>query len=69
MGGMASGREDSIAMDNVFSPSPPSTSRRRGDTSAMFSANGGFETSPYVSTSWPASQAPNHPSNEVEALR
>ncbi|KAH9994699.1 hypothetical protein BJV77DRAFT_1059915 [Russula vinacea] len=46
----------------------PSTSRRRGDTSAMFSADGDYDSSPDVSPSRPF-QAPNHPSNEVEALQ
>jgi len=54
-------------MDDVFSP-PPSTNRRRGDTSAMFSADGEYDSSPDVSPSRPF-QAPNHPSNEVEALQ
>ena len=54
-------------MDDVFSP-PPSTNRRRGDTSAMFSADGDYDSSPDVSPSRPF-QAPNHPSNEVEALQ
>ena len=54
-------------MDDVFSTAP-STSRRRGDTSAMFSADGDFDSSPDVSPSRPF-QAPNHPSNEVEALQ
>src|SRR6266850_1717752 len=54
-------------MDDVFSH-PPSTSRRRGDTSAMFSADGEYDSSPDVSPSRPF-QAPNHPSNEVEALQ
>jgi len=50
-------------MDDVFSPAP-STSRRRGDTSAMFSADGDFDSSPSRRF-----QAPDHPSNEVEALQ
>jgi hypothetical protein len=54
-------------MDDVFSTAP-STSRRRGDTSAMFSADGDYDSSPDVSPSRPF-QAPNHPSNEVEALQ
>lgn len=54
-------------MDDVFSTAP-STSRRRGDTSAMFSADGDFDSSPDVSPSRPF-HAPNHPSNEVEALQ
>ena len=54
-------------MDDVFSTAP-STSRRRGDTSTMFSADGDFDSSPDVSPSRPF-QAPNHPSNEVEALQ
>ena len=54
-------------MDDVFSTAP-STSRRRGDTSAMFSTDGDFGSSPDVSPSRPF-QAPNHPSNEVEALQ
>lgn len=54
-------------MDDVFSH-PPSTSRRRGDTSAMFSADGEYDSSPDVSPSRPF-QAPNHPRNEVEALQ
>ncbi|KAI0300157.1 hypothetical protein B0F90DRAFT_1630116 [Multifurca ochricompacta] len=54
-------------MDDVFSPAP-STNRRRGDTSAMFSADGEYDSSPDVSPSRPF-QAPNHPSNEVEALQ
>ena len=54
-------------MDDVFSLAP-STNRRRGDTSAMFSADGDYDTSPDVSPSRPF-QAPNHPSNEVEALQ
>jgi hypothetical protein len=54
-------------IDDVFSP-PPSTNRRRGDTSAMFSADGEYDSSPDVSPSRPY-QAPNHPSNEVEALQ
>ncbi len=54
-------------VDDVFSTAP-STSRRRGDTSAMFSADGDYDSSPDVSPSRPF-QAPNHPSNEVEALQ
>lgn len=54
-------------MDDVFSTAP-STSRRRGDTSTMFSADGDFDSSPDVSPLRPF-QAPNHPSNEVEALQ
>ena len=54
-------------MDDVFSPAP-STNRRRGDTSVMFSADGEYDSSPDVSPSRPF-QAPNHPSNEVEALQ
>ena len=54
-------------MDDLFSTAP-STSRRRGDTSTMFSADGDFDSSPDVSPSRPF-QAPNHPSNEVEALQ
>ena len=54
-------------VDDVFSPAP-STNRRRGDTSAMFSADGEYDSSPDVSPSRPF-QAPNHPSNEVEALQ
>ena len=54
-------------MDDIFSTAP-STSRRRGDTSAMFSTDGDFDSSPDVSPSRPF-QAPNHPSNEVEALQ
>jgi Meiotic cell cortex C-terminal pleckstrin homology len=54
-------------IDDVFSPAP-STSRRRADTSAMFSADGEYDSSPDVSPSRPF-QAPNHPSNEVEALQ
>jgi hypothetical protein len=53
-------------MDDVFSPAP-STSRRRGDTSVMFSADGDFNSSPDVSPSR-RFQAPSHPSHEVEAL-
>jgi hypothetical protein len=53
-------------MDDVVSPAP-STSRRRGDTSVMFSADGDFNSSPDVSPSRPI-QALNLPSNEVEAL-
>ncbi|KAH9177580.1 hypothetical protein EDB89DRAFT_2218243 [Lactarius sanguifluus] len=53
-------------MSDVFSTAP-STSRRRGDTSA-FSADGEYDSSPDVSPSRPF-QAPNHPSNEVEALQ
>jgi len=53
-------------MDDVFSPAP-STSRRHGDTSVMFSADGDFNSSPDVSPSRPI-QAPSHPSDEVEAL-
>ena len=53
-------------MDDVFSTAP--STRRRGDTSAMFSADGDYDTSPDVSPSRPF-QAPNHPSNEVEALQ
>ncbi|KAH9042692.1 hypothetical protein EDB85DRAFT_1916285 [Lactarius pseudohatsudake] len=54
-------------MSDVFSTAP-STSRRRGDTSAVFSADGEYDSSPDVSPSRPF-QAPNHPSNEVEALQ
>lgn len=54
-------------MDDVFTL-PPSTNRRRGDSSAMFSADGEYDSSPDVSPSRPF-QAPNHPSNEVEALQ
>ncbi|KAI9463019.1 hypothetical protein F5148DRAFT_1313626 [Russula earlei] len=54
-------------VDDVFSPAP-STNRRRGDTSAMFSADGEYDSSPDASPSRPF-QAPNHPSNEVEALQ
>jgi chromosome segregation ATPase len=53
-------------MDDVFIFTP-STSRRRGDTSVMFSADEDFNSSPDVSPSRPI-QAPNHPSNEVEDL-
>ncbi|KAI9465908.1 hypothetical protein BJY52DRAFT_1209346 [Lactarius psammicola] len=53
-------------MSDVFSTAP-STSRRRGDTS-IFSADGEYDSSPDVSPSRPF-QAPNHPSNEVEALQ
>jgi hypothetical protein len=53
-------------MDDAFSPAP-STSRRRGDTSVMFSADGDFNSSPNASPSRPI-QAPSHPSDEVEAL-
>jgi hypothetical protein len=53
-------------MDDVFSPAP-STSRRRGDTSITFSADGDFNSSPDVSPSRPI-RAPSHPSDEVEAL-
>jgi chromosome segregation ATPase len=53
-------------MDDVFSLAP-STSRRRGDTSITFSADGDFNSSPDVSPSRPI-QAPNDPSNEVEDL-
>jgi hypothetical protein len=53
-------------MDNIFSP-PPLTSHKRGDTSVMFSADGDFNSSPDFSPSRPI-QAPNDPSNEVEAL-
>ncbi|KAI9441435.1 hypothetical protein H4582DRAFT_2206842 [Lactarius indigo] len=54
-------------MSDVFSTAP-STSRRRGDTSTVFSADGEYDSSPDVSPSRPF-QAPNHPSNEVEALQ
>ena len=54
-------------ISDVFSTAP-STSRRRGDTSAMFSADGEYDSSPDVSPSRPF-HAPNHPSNEVEALQ
>ncbi len=53
-------------MSDVFSTAP-STSRRRGDTS-VFSVDGEYDSSPDVSPSRPF-QAPNHPSNEVEALQ
>ena len=53
-------------ISDVFSTAP-STSRRRGDTS-MFSGDGEYDSSPDVSPSRPF-QAPNHPSNEVEALQ
>ena len=53
-------------ISDVFSTAP-STSRRRGDTS-LFSADGEYDSSPDVSPSRPF-QAPNHPSNEVEALQ
>lgn len=53
-------------ISDVFSTAP-STSRRRGDTS-IFSADGEYDSSPDVSPSRPF-QAPNHPSNEVEALQ
>jgi predicted nucleic acid-binding Zn-ribbon protein len=53
-------------ISDVFSTAP-STSRRRGDTSTVFSADGEYDSSPDVSPSRPF-QAPNHPSNEVEAL-
>jgi meiotic cell cortex pleckstrin-like protein len=58
---------DDREMEDVFSTAP-STSRRRGDTSAMFSTDGDYDSSPDVSLSRPF-QAPNHPSNEVEALQ
>ena len=54
-------------MSDVFSTAP-STSRRRGDTSTLFSGDGEYDSSPDVSPSRPF-QAPNHPSNEVEALQ
>ncbi|KAH8996727.1 hypothetical protein EDB92DRAFT_1933646 [Lactarius akahatsu] len=53
-------------MSDVFSTAP--STRRRGDTSAVFSADGEYDSSPDVSPSRPF-QAPNHPSNEVEALQ
>jgi hypothetical protein len=53
-------------MDDVFSPAP-STSRRRGDTSGMFSADGDLNSSPDVSPSRPI-QARNRPSSEVKDL-
>jgi hypothetical protein len=53
-------------MDDLFSPAP-STSRRRGDTSVTFSADGDFNSSPDVSPSRPI-QARKSRSNEVEAL-
>jgi hypothetical protein len=58
---------DDREMDDVFGLAP-STSRKRRDTSAMFSADGNFDFSPDVSPSRP-SQAPNHPSKVVEALQ
>ena len=54
-------------MSDVFSTAP-STTRRRGDTSTLFSGDGEYDSSPDVSPSRPF-QAPNHPSNEVEALQ
>ncbi|KAI0051353.1 hypothetical protein FA95DRAFT_1534854 [Auriscalpium vulgare] len=57
-------RED----DDVFSNHAASTNRKRGDTSVMFSADGEYDSSPDVSPSRPF-LAPNHPSNEVEALQ
>jgi predicted nucleic acid-binding Zn-ribbon protein len=54
-------------MSDVFSTAP-STSRRRGDTSTLFSGDGEYDSSPDGSPSRPF-QAPNHPSNEVEALQ
>ena len=51
-------------MGDVFAPS---TGRKRGNTSAMFSASGYFGSSDDVSPSRP-SQVHNHP-NEVEALQ
>jgi septal ring factor EnvC (AmiA/AmiB activator) len=53
-------------IDDVFSPAP-STGRGRGDTPAMFSADGNFNSSPDVSPSR-RFQAPSHPNDEVEAL-
>ena len=56
-------------MEDVFGLAP-STSRRHGDTSATFSADGdsNFDSSVDVSPSRPF-QAPNHPSNKIESLQ
>ena len=54
-------------MDDVFGLTP-STSRRCGNTSAMFSADENFDCSPDVSPSRPF-RAPNHQINEVEGLQ
>jgi myosin heavy subunit len=54
-------------MDDVFSPAP-STSRKRGDTSAMFSADEDFDSSPDAFSSRP-SQAPNPRSNDSMRLK
>ena len=55
MGGMASGQENLIArwMDDVCNSPAPSTSHRRKNTSAMFSAEGDFDPSLGVSASRP----------------
>ncbi|KAI0282557.1 hypothetical protein BGY98DRAFT_1094275 [Russula aff. rugulosa BPL654] len=66
---MASGQENfDREMHDVFSPAP-FTSRRRGDTSAMFSVDGDFDSSPGVSPSRPFQAPDYYPSNEVEALQ
>jgi hypothetical protein len=54
-------------MDDVFGLAA-STGGKRQDTSAMFSADGNFDSSPDVSPSRPF-HAPNHSSNEVEVLQ
>ncbi|KAA1472413.1 hypothetical protein DENSPDRAFT_859435 [Dentipellis sp. KUC8613] len=56
-------RED----DDVFSVAASTTNRKKHDTSVMFN-DGEYDTSPDVSPSRPF-LAPNHPSNEVEALQ
>ena len=60
---------DDREMDDAFS-SAPSTSRRRGNTSATFSADGDsdFDPSAEISPSRPF-HAPNYPSNEAESLQ
>ena len=66
-------RSDLTLNDREMDDTPnlaPSTSRRRWDTSVMFSADGNSNFYPPldVSPSRPF-QAPNHSSNEVESLR
>ena len=55
-------------LDDVSSLAPSTSRKRGGDTSAMFPADGNFDSSSGVSPSRPF-QTPNHPSNEAESLR
>ncbi|KAI0295749.1 hypothetical protein BC826DRAFT_1097161 [Russula brevipes] len=47
----------------------PSTSRRRGDTSAMFSADGEYDSSPDASPSRPLQQRLSHAQRQINTLK